>query len=68
MYKRQFKGFTGGFKHGVGFHQMCIRDRCNSASVDRLYAFESAIDLLSFLTLVENGEVEACLLYTSRCV
>ena len=54
--KRPFKGFTGGFKHGVGFH---LNWKCNSASVDRLYAFESAIDLLSFLTLVENGEVEA---------
>jgi len=27
--------------------------------VDRLYAFESAIDLLSFLTLVEAGEIKA---------
>lgn len=54
--KKPFKGFTGGFKHGVGFH---LNWKCKSASVDRLYAFESAIDLLSFLTLVENGEVEA---------
>jgi hypothetical protein len=54
--KRPFKGFTGGFKHGVGFH---LNWKCKSASVSRLYAFESAIDLLSFLTLVEAGEVEA---------
>ena len=53
---KPFKGFTGGFKHGVGFH---LNWMCKSASVDRLYAFESAIDLLSFLTLVENGEVDA---------
>lgn len=54
--KRPFKGFTGGFKHGVGFH---LNWKCKSASVSRLYVFESVIDLLSFLTLVENGEVEA---------
>jgi hypothetical protein len=54
--KKPFKGFTGGFKHGVGFH---LNWKCKSASVDRLYAFESAIDLLSFLTLVEAGEIKA---------
>ena len=54
--KRPFKGFTGGFKHGVGFH---LNWMCKSASVSRLYAFESAIDLLSFIALVENGEVDA---------
>lgn len=54
--KKLFKGFTGGFKHGVGFH---LNWKCKSASVDRLYAFESAIDLLSFLTLVEAGEIKA---------
>ena len=54
--RKPFKGFTGGFKHGVGFH---LNWMCKSASVDRLYAFESAIDLLSFITLVENGEVDA---------
>ena len=54
--RKPFKGFSGGFKHGVGFH---LNWRCKSASVDRLYAFESAIDLLSFITLVENGEVDA---------
>ena len=54
--KKPFKGFTGGFKHGVGFH---LNWMCKSASVSRLYAFESAIDLLSFLTLVEAGKVEA---------
>ena len=54
--KKPFKGFTGGFKHGVGFH---LNWMCKSASVDRLYAFESAIDLLSFLTLVEAGEIKA---------
>lgn len=54
--KRPFKGLTGGLKHGTGFH---LNWKCKSASVDRLYAFESAIDLLSFLTLVESGKVEA---------
>ena len=54
--RKPFKGFSGGFKHGVGYH---LNWRCKSASVDRLYAFESAIDLLSFITLVENGEVDA---------
>lgn len=54
--KKPFKGFTGGFKHGTGFH---LNWKCKSASVSRLYVFESVIDLLSFLTLVENGEVEA---------
>ena len=54
--RRQFKGFSGGFKHGTGFH---VNWKCKSASVSRLYAFESAIDLLSFITLVENGEVDA---------
>lgn len=54
--RKPFKGFTGGFKHGVGFH---LNWKCKSASVDRLYAFESAIDLLSFLTLVEAGEIKA---------
>ena len=54
--RKPFKGFTGGFKHGTGFH---LNWKCKSASVDRLYAFESAIDLLSFLTLVEAGEVDA---------
>ena len=54
--KKPFKGFTGGSKHGVGFH---LNWKCKSASVDRLYAFESAIDLLSFLTLVEAGEIKA---------
>ena len=52
--RKSFKGFTGGL-HGVGFH---LNWRCKSASVDRLYAFESAIDLLSFLTLVEAGEIK----------
>ena len=54
--KKLFKGFTGGFKHGVGFH---LNWMCKSSTVSRLYAFESAIDLLSFITLVEAGKVEA---------
>jgi len=53
--RKQFKGFSGGL-HGVGFH---LNWKCKSTSVDRLYAFESAIDLLSFLTLVEAGEIKA---------
>ena len=53
--RRSFKGFSGGL-HGVGYH---LNWKCKSASVDRLYAFESAIDLLSFLTLVEAGEIKA---------
>lgn len=52
--KRPFKGFTGGQKSGTGYN---IGWGLKNNTVNRLYAFESAIDLLSFITLVQNKEV-----------
>ena len=53
--KKPYKGFTGGSKHHTGFN---LGWRLKGPA-KRLYAFESAIDLLSFITLIQKGEVEA---------
>ena len=53
--KKPYKGFTGGSKHHTGFN----RGWRLKGPAKRLYAFESAIDLLSFITLIQKGEVEA---------
>lgn len=52
--KKPFKGFTGGSKHGNGFN---IGWGLKGAVCERMYVFESAIDLLSFITLIQKSEI-----------
>lgn len=53
--KKPFKGFTGGSKHGNGFN---IGLGLKGAICKRMYVFESAIDLLSFVTLARRKEID----------